>query len=304
MTPRERVIRVLLRVLANPYRYTRRNLKAHFGVSLDTIKSDIQEIRNAGLEFVQEEGKYYRCAILPESGFDELRYLQSLTEGEKGRIGTLLNQYLSEKEALYLNKKLGSLYDFQQLGLRALRRPALERIDRLEAARKQKLRAVLKNYRSNSNKIRDRRVEVFHVDPDLDTIQAFDVEERATRHFRLSRIQRVEITDLAWEFEGHHSLKPTDVFRIADIEQVLVQLRLDVQAYNALIEQFPKALSEIQPGAEPNTFDFQSKVNDKFFGLINFIMGNAGHVEVLGPPVLIKRIQEEATKILEKHGRN
>lgn len=45
MTPRERVIKVLLRILAHPYRFTRRELAQHFGVSMDAVKDDINAIR-------------------------------------------------------------------------------------------------------------------------------------------------------------------------------------------------------------------------------------------------------------------
>jgi len=45
MTPRERVLRVLLRILACPYRYTKRDLADHFGYSKDSIDEDIQAIK-------------------------------------------------------------------------------------------------------------------------------------------------------------------------------------------------------------------------------------------------------------------
>ena len=148
MTPRERVLRVLLRILAHPYRFTKRDLAEHFDMSKDAIKEDIEAMVNIGLHFDQDNK--YRCAVIPDRQFQELKHLQSLSDDEKSRIGGLLNQYLPGKEALYLKNKLDSLYDFQQLGLRALRRPALERIDVLERAKKEKLRVILKNYRSNS----------------------------------------------------------------------------------------------------------------------------------------------------------
>jgi len=106
--------------------------------------------------------------------------------------------------------------------------------------------------------------------------------------------------DASWEFKMDHHYKYTDVFRMANNDQKLVQLRLDVWGYNALIEQYPKALADISPGANPNVFEFQSKVNDKFLGIIPFIMGNAEHVEILHPPSLKEAIKEEAEKILKK----
>jgi predicted DNA-binding transcriptional regulator YafY len=298
MTPRERAIRVLLRILSHPYRYTKRDLAEHFEVSKDTIKEDIIAIQNTGLHF--EQDSKYRCAVIPDRQFKELKHLQSLTEDDRFKIGDALNRILSSKDALYLKNKLASLYNFQQLGLRALRRPALERIDALEKAKKLKLRVVLEKYKSNSNSIRDRLVEPFHIDPELDTLQAFDVDSDSTRHFKLSRIERVKLMETPWSFEPRHEHKYTDVFRIANNHQVPIHLRLQVYAYNALIEAYPKALSEVMPGAESETFDFETKVNCDFLGLMNFIMGNFKFIEIIAPQQLKDRVEDHAKEILEK----
>jgi predicted DNA-binding transcriptional regulator YafY len=298
MTPRERAIRVLLRILSHPYRYTKRDLAEHFEVSKDTIKEDIIAIQNTGLHF--EQDSKYRCAVIPDRQFKELKHLQSLTEDDRFKIGEALNHRLSSKDALYLKNKLASLYNFQQLGLRALRRPALERIDALEKAKKLKLRVVLEKYKSNSNSIRDRLVEPFHIDPELDTLQAFDVDSDSTRHFKLSRIERVKLMETPWSFEPRHEHKYTDVFRIANNHQVPIHLRLQVYAYNALIEAYPKALSEVMPGAESETFDFETKVNCDFLGLMNFIMGNFKFIEIIAPQQLKDRVEDHAKEILEK----
>ena len=298
MTPRERVIRVLLRILANPYQYSRRELATYFDWSKDTIDEDIQAIKNAGVNFVQKKKGKHPCAIEPDPQFDELRYLQPLTDADKAQIGRALD-YCNKKDAFYLKKKLSSLYDFQQLGLNALRRPALERLNQLEAAKKNKKRVKLERYRSNSNVIRDRPAEVFKVDPELDTLQAFDPEDRKIKHFKLSRIERVHITDTPWQYENKHIEKPTDVFRIAKGGQKIVQLKIDVYAYNSLIDNYPKAKGECDPGIESNTFDFQCKVNPEFLGLINFIMNNAGHVEILSPIELKEKVRERINILLK-----
>ncbi len=304
MTPRERIVRILLLILARPSHYTRKELARKFNKGVDVIAEDINHIRNAGIEVEQEKGKYYRYYIVPDQQFKELKYLQSLSDSEKAKIGALVNKYFSASEAHYINGKLNSLYNFQQLGLRSLRRPALERIDKLETAKKEQKQVILENYRSNTSKTRNRQVEPFHIDPELDTLQAYDIESGDSKHFKLSRIERVKLTDLPWKYQGHHVLKPTDVFRIADKEQVMVHLRLDVQAYNLLVENYPKALSEIYPGETPDTYDFQSKVNAQFYGLMNFIMSNVEHIEILSPAVLKQKVAEKATAILEKMKKN
>lgn len=299
MTPRERVIKVLLRILAHPYRYTRRDLAQYFGKSKDTIIEDITAIRNVGLSIEYDTDNQHRLAILPDREFKELRHLQPLSDEDKSRISGAL-RYIPEREAIYLRKKLESLYDFQQLGLRALRKPALDRIDRLALALKNREQVILENYRSRSNQIRDRLVEPFHVDPEKDTLQAYDVDQKDSRHYRLSRIERVHLTGQPWLYKNDHRAKITDVFRIADNDQVQVHLHLDVFAYNSLTEEFPLTITYIDPGAEPNSFDFQGPANHEFKGLLNFIMSNAEHVTIIYPDRLRERVREEGEKIVKK----
>lgn len=297
--PRERVLMVLLRILAHPYRFTKRDLAERYKMSKDAITEDLEAMRNIGLHI--EYDNKYRYAIIPDRQFQELKQLQSLNDSDIAMISNALKQNLSGKDVLYLNNKLSSLYDFQRLGLRALRRPALEKIDSLEKAKKDEIQVILKNYRSNSNSIKDRTVEAFHIDPELDTIQAYDVDAQKTSHFKLSRIERVVLTETTWCPDHNREYRYTDVFRIADNNQVSIHLRLQVYAYNALIEAYPKALSDILPASEPNTFDFETKVNHQYLGLMNFILGNYGQLTIIRPQELKEKVMTEAQKILSNN---
>jgi predicted DNA-binding transcriptional regulator YafY len=206
----------------------------------------------------------------------------------------------SRKQADLLQSKIEGLYDFQQLGLRQLRHPAIEKINRLESAKVGKKQVRLVRYRSNSNVIKDRVVEPFLINPELDTLQAYDYTREEARHFRLSRIERVEILTEVWQYENRHMPRSTDVFRIADNKQLTVKLRLNVQAYNVLLETYPMAASYTEPDAEENRFIFQAKVNAGFLGIANFIMGYAEDVEILAPEALRLHIGEKAAAILRK----
>jgi len=159
----------------------------------------------------------------------------------------------------------------------------------------------LEKYRSNSNDIRDRQVEVFDVDPELDMVQAYDPEEkrkdRQNKHFKLSRINRVINTNNPWQYKNKHDIKPTDVFRIAMANQVRVELNMDVYAYNSLIDNYPLAKGRCDDGSELNTFYFQAKVNPEFLGLINFIMNR--HVDIISPPELKDEVRKRINKLLK-----
>ena len=204
--------------------------------------------------------KHKNYAPPPSRAPQELERLQPLSKTDRLLISKALDQLGGDEVADKIKAKLDSLYDFQQLGLEALRRPAIERYESLERARVWQRQVVLKQYRSNSNDIRDRKVEPFKIDADLDTLQAFDVDLGQNRHFRLSRIRRVQPTDEPWQHEDRHIRKETDDFRIADNEMVNVHLRLDVLAYNLLTEAYPNSRRNLLEGAEQNSWDYEGKV--------------------------------------------
>lgn len=304
MLSRERVIRVLMRILNHPHQFTRRQLAEHFGVSLETMFDDIEEINHLQEFNIKYQKPPYRCYVDFNNRYSALSVFSPLSAEDKSSIKDILQRGMgSNKAADRLIKKVEGLYDFQQLGLRQLRHPAIERINRLEGAKRNKKQVLLVKYRSNNNSIKDRLVECFFIDPELDMIQVYypEAKQFKVRHFRLSRIERVEVLETDWQNESKHQHKYTDVFRIASFEQLIqVKLQLNVQAYNILLEYFPTSASHIDPGSEANTFIFQGKVNPEFKGLINFIMGYAEHIDILAPESLREAIKKKAKEISEK----
>lgn len=299
MRSRQRVLRIVLRILGQPYQYTRRNLAEYYGVSKKTVDEDIKEIEDAGIK-LDKHHPHYKLAIFPDGSFKELEHLMPLTVEEQHRIKLAIDKSTgSTKEADKLKRKFSTLYDFQRLGIRALRRPELEKLDMLEAGKKMEKRVILENYRSNSNEIKNRVVEPFDIDTEIGMLQAFDIDDQKSKHFKISRIKRVQATDIPWDFKHKHDYKYPDVFRIANKNKITVQLELDIFAYNALVENYPKARSEILHGSEENTYNFQSKVNAGFLGLTNFILGNRGHVKILGPESLKEHLLKEAQKMID-----
>lgn len=302
MKPRERIVRLLTRILTNPYIFNKKDLAKKLTVSVDTIEDDLKFLELAGLhiDFQIKEKNQKHYAVLPEKGFKELAHLKSLTESDHANISRALYHLLPAKDARSLVQKLETLYDFQKLGIRALRRNALERIDDLERAKKAKLQVILENYTSNSGKVNNRKVECFFVNAEFDTIQAYELESKKVKHFRLPRIKRVIVLDSKWEFEGFHDRKHTDVFRIANLDQKRVQLKIKTQAYNYLLEYYPRALVETSPASEPNTWYFEAAINADFYGISNFIMANSEHVDVLFPEELKEVVRTRTRALLDK----
>lgn len=296
---RQRIVEVMLKVLARPNHFSRKALAEHFDCDVSQIKKDFNHIMNAGITVEQEKRAPYRYTIIPDSGFRELEYLQQLSQKDQDKIKVALQKFYSNKDAMYISNKLASLYNFQRLGIRALRRPSLDRINTLEEANRLEKRVVLKSYRSNSGAMKDRLVEPFDIDVSLDTLQAFEIEKGKVVHFRLPRIERVEMTDQDWEYKTLHKGEKTDVFRIANNNQVYVHLKLKAQAYNYLVENYHKAQNDIHPASEEGTWDFEASVNKNFYGLTNFILAHYQHIQVVEPQLLKDHVVTKANEILK-----
>lgn len=293
-----RLLRVMRALLENPKHYTKRQLAEVYQVTPDTITNDFEALTNAG--FVVEYDEKYRYYLVEEKPFTQLKDLLHFSEEDQAILYRAIDQVAAhEKRGQRLKKKLASLYDYRRLGHAYLRKPYLTKVDLLMQDKNEKRQVILRDYSSsNSNEVRDRLVEPFHPSPPDDTLQAFDVDKQELRHFRISRITRVEMTDTPWQFEGHHNIMLTDPFRIVDSNQVMVHLRLRVGAKNELVERFPLTQSYIQEAAEEGIYDFQCMVNHRFLGLTNFILGfHHQLVEVLGPESLLDHLQEEVEKM-------
>lgn len=300
MKPRERILKVLLRVLTHPHTYSRPELANYFNESQRNINTDTDIINSLPEITLHYKEPPYKCYIEPNNKYSELDKFSPLNDADKSQLYRALD-YVSNSQADLLKTKIEGLYDFQQLGLRQLRHPAIEKINRLESAKKQEKKVILKNYRSNqSNKTSDREVEPHLINPELDTLQAFDYKHNESRHFRLSRIERIVSTDQPWENKNRHASQTTDIFRIADNDQVQVKLRLQVRAYNILIENFPLSKNYLDHDSKEDYFIFQAPVNHNYFGLLPFILGHSDFIEIIDSENLREKVLAESNKISEK----
>jgi predicted DNA-binding transcriptional regulator YafY len=320
---KHRILRLFRAIQEQPFRYTKKELAELAGVHLDTIKKDIVAIRNVGYELECDNKRGHRYGFAQDYSFEELKQLLELTEEEQLLLLHALRQVAPESIAMRkLSERLSAVFGFQsrpdvgyasgptsqvqeepaeyRLQPQQQRRPYLTKFQLLEQAQQQKVQVVLVDYRSsNSNEVRDRLVEPFLAKMEDDTVQAYDVEKKILRHFLLSRIRRIQMTDQPWQYEHKHQRQATDPFRIVDDDQELVHLRLKVGAYNELVERYPLTKAYIQEDGElEHIYDFQCSVNHKFYGLTNFILGfHHQIVEVIAPERLKEHLRGEVEKM-------
>lgn len=293
-----RLLRMMIAIMERPRAYTKKALANLYGVSEDTIKKDFEILRNAG--FVLEYDTKYRYRFAEEKPYQQLKQLLHFSEEDQVLLMHAIDTVtINDEKGRKLKRKLSSLYDFRQLGHSYLRRPYLSKVNTLLEAKKENYQVYLMDYRSStSNNMSNRLVEPFHIDPPSDTLQAYDVDKKVLRHYRISRIKRVKLSNDTWQYEGHHTIMRTDPFRIVDNHQVMVHIRIRLGAYNELVERFPMTRSFLIESEEPEIYDFQCNVNHRFLGLTNFILGFYHQlVEVVGPESLIDHLNETTKKM-------
>ena len=298
---RRRLLRLMMALLEHPFGYTKQQLARLCQVSTDTIERDLDALDNAGFTVCKNDNRCY--AFAGEKPLKQLKELVYFNEDEQNLLAQAIDhfaRYMQRAQAEKLKRKVVDLYDYRRLGFAHLRRPYLDKIGLLRQSVEEKRQVTLVNYHSsNSNRIGDRRVECFLVLPPEDILQAYDLDRQELRHFRLSRVGRVEFLPQKWAYEHHHQIRRTDPFRIVDDNQVWVHLRLKVGAYNELIERFPATLANTFPAAdEPDVYDFQCNVNRGFLGLTNFILGFYHQlIEVVTPDSLIEHLRAEVERM-------
>ncbi len=294
MSPTEKTLKLLLLILRNQYKFKLSQLADKIDVSPSTVKRYIKAIRDAKINVDIEKNRY---AILPDEDAPELTKLFPLSDHDLTMINTSLKdgtKVQDIREAEYLMKKLESLVDIQKMGLRALQSAQLEKMNVLEQSKAEKKQVRLINYRSNSSGTQDRVVECFDVDADSGTIQVFDLTRMLVRHFKISRIERVELLPISWQYEDKQFQKKIDDFRIANNNQVSVRLKINQFAYNVLYDTFPKAARKAIKANEEHFFNLDIRVNEDFYGLIPFILGNPGRIEIIEPYILKRAVADKA----------
>jgi predicted DNA-binding transcriptional regulator YafY len=300
-TGRTRSLRILRAIIESPFFYTREELARHYNVSKDAIKEDFEAFANAGFELARDQRHRYALAL--DRRFDNLKSLMVFSSKEEEWIMNGLKKLgVTDNDLEKLERKLNRIYDASKLP-NTFDKNFLGKVDRLEGAIKNKKVVIFKDYRSsNSNTIKDRIVEVFHISAEDDTIHAYDCDEKEVKHYLISRVTKLEVTDKHWTHEGSHVIYKTDPFRIHNNSQVSIHLRMTIGGYNALIERYPVTRNYTHPSPDGgNFYDLECKVNNKYYGLTNFILGYYSQiVAIFEPDDLIEHIRTEANKLLEK----
>ena len=158
-------------------------------------------------------------------------------------------------------------------------KPAI--VQALRKAQQNKKQILLINYSSgNSQTVKNRKVEPFEFKDDFNLIWAFDTALKQNRQFKICRIEDVQESPIAWEYERSHRSKPVDIFRNTGDLDKQVEFSLNLRAKNLLIEEYPLA-EKYLTSITRNQFAFSAPIA-KYEGPGRFVLGIAEDIKVMG----------------------
>jgi len=298
-----RILLIQRAIMNSKLGLTVNELSAKFLVSKDSIRRDFRTLATAG--FVLKMDDRYRYSFKKEEEFKQLKELLHFSDEEQIILHNAIDQVSPHsKKAQILKKKLASLYDFRKLGHSYLKRPYLQKLDKINNAIQNRTQITLERYSSsNSNIIRDRKVEPFHIDISNDMLFAVDLDVKKVKNFKISRIEHIRLSNATWNNQGLHNIIHTDPFRISSKKMINIHLIITLAGKNELEERFPLTRAFINESEDKGIYEFQCDVNEKFFGVDNFILGfHREIIEIISPDLLIEHLKKDIEKIKNIEG--
>ena len=280
----------LIRMMSGKKTFTVGELAEKMATSYRSIYRYIDTFRSAGFVVEKIQGSTYRIVKMPSSfkNFDNLVYF---TEEEAAVINSLIEN-LEETNSFKttLRKKLSAIYDRTDILNATPKHPTAIKLFALNDAMHKKKRVVLKSYESaHSGTVLDRTVEPYRYTEGCMAIWAYDVENKDCRIFKVSRIGKVQITDIDWQNESEHRDGFVDAFRMAGTERYHVRLELSLRAKNLLAEEFPLAVKDIR--MENDKWIYEGDVTH-MAGIGRFVIGLIRDIRILESDELRSYISE------------
>ena len=280
----------LIRMMSGKKTFTVGELAEKMATSYRSIYRYIDTFRSAGFVVEKIQGSTYRIVKMPSSfkNFDKLVYF---TEEEAAVINSLIEN-LEETNSFKttLRKKLSAIYDRTDILNATPKHPTAIKLFALNDAMHKKKRVVLKSYESaHSGTVLDRTVEPYRYTEGCMAIWAYDVENKDCRILKVSRIGKVQITDIDWQNESEHRDGFVDAFRMAGTERYHVRLELSLRAKNLLAEEFPLAVKDIR--MENDKWIYEGDVTH-MAGIGRFVIGLIRDIRILESDELRSYISE------------
>jgi len=279
----ERLLR-LMKMLTGNISYTVNELADRLEMSERTVYRYIDTFREAGFVVKKQDDVFRLDKSSPY--FKDISQLIHFTEEEACILKSAIES-IDENNLLKQNlkKKLYTVYDYKILADTVVHKKDAKNVNLLIEAIDNKQQVQLCNYSSSHSKtIRNRVVEPFSFTTNFIQMWAYDIEEKNNKLFNIKRIESVQILPQTWKYSTEHVTGKIDIFRISSFEQIPVKLKLNLLAFNLLIEECPlseKFLTKLNA----NEWMLETNVCS-LEGVGRFVMGLLQDIEILEPEEL------------------
>ncbi len=274
--------------------YSVDELAERLSMSRRTIYRYIDTFREAGF-VIKKRGEFIR--LDKESPhFKDISQLVHFTE-EEAIILRRAIESIDDTNLLKhnLKSKLYSVYDSGVLADTVVKGKNSANVHSLIEAIEQQRMVYLRGYQSaHGGVVRDRRVEPFAFTTNYVQVWCYDLEDRASKLFKLSRIASVELTDEPWSCSEEHREGVIDIFRMNSQSPVRVKLELGILSYNLLLEEYPLAERDITSlGGDRYLLD---TFVAGYRGIGRFVVGLLDDIRVVDSPDFVEYLKKYLKK--------
>lgn len=278
-TKTHRILRLIL-FLSNGHPKSKEECNSFMSIGDTAFYNYRNVLLDTGFDLHQKEGKYW--IEYPDEDYQVLRNILHFTEEETYLLSKSID-LLDEKpgSTTHLKQKLVSFLNKDKAMDAYIRKEKSQVVQALRKACQERKQILLVNYASgNSQTVKNRMVEPFEFKDDFNLVWAFDTALKQNRQFKVCRMERVQETPFAWEYEHSHRLKPVDCFRNSGELDKEIEFTLTLKAKNLLIEEYPLT-ERFLTMISDKQYRLKAPVA-KYEGPGRFVLGLAEDIELAG----------------------
>lgn len=288
----------LMLLLTENHRYDVDAICDRMGISRRMLYYYLESFRDWGFK-VEKNGRVY--SLDRESPFfKHLFETINFTEEEALTMLSILNK-VEDRNAIIerLRRKLDRFYDLNILSNPQIREQVAHNVSVLyDAIKRHRLVKIMGYSSPHSKSVTDRVIEPFLMMNNNNDVRCYELSSKMNKTFKVSRMTDVLLLDLEWGNESKHKMIFTDLFMFSGEEKLPVKLRLDLLAYNLMIEEYPKSADFIEQETE-KSWIFTTDVAS-YLGISRFVLGLYGHIDVLESAGFAKYLSDEILKMYNK----
>jgi len=294
----DRLLGITLELMAKK-RVTAAELAEKFEVSVRTVYRDIELINQAGIPIVSYNGADggYELAdgyFVTRQHFsvDDLSVIYSLLKAMEGAMGGVFSSAMRKLSSLHPKLARDEGREAVVLGI-SVQEGERRHLQEMYGAVRQR-RVVRMTYTDSANKTSERFVEPMNLlwSKGAWYVEAYCRMKRAMRYFRVSRIERLEVTE--------ESFVPREPLKEAEREEtpgIRVHLRFDLSVRTRVLEQFPGECEYLGDCIEVRTIFYRKEY------ALTVIASYGTKVEIISPDDLRDEIIVHLDSIRQHHAR-